>query len=238
MLSGTDMPRFRYTDHALEQFVTRYERSLMRSEAIRLLNAHSPQAQKLPDRTMRGQEQWLVPNLNMILITSCERGTDHVLTIVPARPVPESFMHDFEDVPEEPRAVETQAEPEPVPVEIPKPAPPAKPKSTPPEDPAIVRGDAMREALRFSIRALAKLAFESSDAEKQTRKAAIESLQHVAKVSPAFLSYRFLSKNGGEALSFAVQNGMARLATRNRFEQTVEDGEEPSVSVLPFENEP
>lgn len=90
------MPRFVYTDHALEQFVTRYERSLQRSEALRLLNQHSDSAQKMPDRTPRGQEQWLLPDLSVILITKLERGVDHVVTILAASVTDADSFDDFD----------------------------------------------------------------------------------------------------------------------------------------------
>jgi len=73
---------FHLTDHAVEQFITRYDRNLSFEDAKRIVLAAAGQAIHLARRTFGGEHQWHIESLGIVLITKTRKDTHIVVTIL------------------------------------------------------------------------------------------------------------------------------------------------------------
>lgn len=190
------MPRFCFTHHAIEQFVTRYERSLSRDEGLRQLKHHAADAEKMREKTPKGQDKWLLSELGVILISTREEDRHIVLTVIPVRSTGDSEWEE-----------ESVIVPEPKPAPQPEPEPKPKAKT--------VNEAKDRKALRDSLRVLASIAYDRGDASGDVRRFAVSALVKILKTDSYFLSYAFLTENGSYNLSRPAQEGLAKLLSGN-----------------------
>lgn len=80
--------KFMLTNHAVEQLVTRYDRTLGHEDAKLLLEtAIGENVLRLPERTLSGEDQWHVPGLGIVLITKRRKDKNVIVTVVPAESV-------------------------------------------------------------------------------------------------------------------------------------------------------
>jgi hypothetical protein len=80
--------KFMLTNHAVEQLVTRYDRTLGHEDAKLLLEtAIVENVLRLPERTLSGEDQWHVPGLGIVLITKRRKDKNVIVTVIPAENV-------------------------------------------------------------------------------------------------------------------------------------------------------
>lgn len=80
--------KFMLTSHAVEQLVTRYDRTLGHEDAKLLLEtAITENVLRLPERTLGGEDQWHLPGLGLVLITKRRKDKNIIVTVVPAENV-------------------------------------------------------------------------------------------------------------------------------------------------------
>lgn len=76
--------KFLFTDHAVEQFITRYDRTLSYEDGKLLLETVVDEGDisLLTEKTFGGEEQWHMPTLRVVLITKPRRDGNIVVTVV------------------------------------------------------------------------------------------------------------------------------------------------------------
>jgi hypothetical protein len=80
--------KFMLTSHAVEQLVTRYDRTLSHEDAKLLLEtAITENILRLTERTLSGEDQWHLPGLGIVLITKRRKDKNIIVTVVPAEKV-------------------------------------------------------------------------------------------------------------------------------------------------------
>ncbi len=74
---------FIFTFHGVEQFITRFDRSLTHEQARQLLNhAIDERVERIDKKTLDGADQWHVPSLGVVLITRPTKKRHVIVTVV------------------------------------------------------------------------------------------------------------------------------------------------------------
>lgn len=87
-------------DHAAERLIERHRPELSFIEAVRVLREALPTARRLRERTRRGDERWLLPELGIVAVVK-RSGRDQrpaCMTILPSREVEEVTDEDLDEL--------------------------------------------------------------------------------------------------------------------------------------------
>jgi len=72
-----------FTHHAVEQFISRYDRTLTAAAAREILDRHTVTATKSAQKTHGGEYYWDLPELDMRLVTKLDKAQHICVTVVP-----------------------------------------------------------------------------------------------------------------------------------------------------------
>jgi hypothetical protein len=90
--------RLGFTTHAVNRYIKRHARHLEYADARRLLESSAAEAVRLREKTLKGDAQWEVASLGILLVTKPDGGDWVVVTVLPAptsrAPMPPT---DFDD---------------------------------------------------------------------------------------------------------------------------------------------
>ncbi len=76
------MPRFGFTEHAIDRFIERHAPDLSRKEARKCLEETALKAVRLKEKTINGESQWMLED-GIILVTKRDGGETVCVTILP-----------------------------------------------------------------------------------------------------------------------------------------------------------
>lgn len=76
------MPRFGFTEHAIDRFIERHAPDLSRTEARRYLEDTALKAVRLKEKTLNGETQWQIED-GTVLVTKRDCGENVCVTVLP-----------------------------------------------------------------------------------------------------------------------------------------------------------
>ena len=76
------MPKFGFTEHAIDRFIDRHAPDLSRAEARKYLEQTALKAVRLKEKTINGQAQWQIED-GVVLVTKSDNGENVCVTILP-----------------------------------------------------------------------------------------------------------------------------------------------------------